>query len=54
MKMTTSSLAEVEIDVCPDCRGIYLDAGELDKLLEEGRRSRILSTIAAVRRFLVS
>lgn len=24
----------VEIDYCPDCRGIWLDRGELDKLLE--------------------
>ncbi|WP_233632817.1 zf-TFIIB domain-containing protein [Parapedobacter sp. ISTM3] len=24
----------VEIDYCPNCRGIWLDKGELDKLLE--------------------
>jgi uncharacterized protein len=24
----------VEIDYCPDCRGVWLDRGELDKLLE--------------------
>ena len=24
----------VEIDYCPACRGIWLDRGELDKLLE--------------------
>ncbi len=24
----------VEIDYCPQCRGIWLDRGELDKLLE--------------------
>lgn len=24
----------VEIDYCPSCRGIWLDRGELDKLLE--------------------
>jgi len=24
----------VEIDYCPKCRGIWLDKGELDKLLE--------------------
>jgi Zn-finger nucleic acid-binding protein len=24
----------VEIDFCPQCRGIWLDRGELDKLLE--------------------
>ena len=24
----------VEIDYCPECRGLWLDRGELDKLLE--------------------
>lgn len=24
----------IEIDYCPNCRGIWLDKGELDKLLE--------------------
>lgn len=27
----------VEIDYCPACRGIWLDRGELDKLLERSR-----------------
>jgi Zn-finger nucleic acid-binding protein len=26
----------VEIDYCPDCRGIWLDRGELDKIIERG------------------
>ena len=25
----------VEIDYCPDCRGVWLDRGELDKILEK-------------------
>jgi Zn-finger nucleic acid-binding protein len=25
----------VEIDYCPDCRGVWLDRGELDKLLRK-------------------
>jgi len=25
----------VEIDYCPNCRGVWLDKGELDKLLEQ-------------------
>ena len=28
----------VEIDYCPNCRGIWLDKGELDKLLEYDER----------------
>jgi uncharacterized protein len=26
----------VEIDYCPRCRGVWLDRGELDKLIERG------------------
>ena len=29
----------IEIDYCPNCRGIWLDRGELDKLLEKTRAS---------------
>lgn len=39
---TTLHLAEragLEIDYCPDCRGIWLDRGELDKLIERGNVS---------------
>ena len=28
----------VEIDYCPSCRGIWLDRGELDKLLERASK----------------
>jgi Zn-finger nucleic acid-binding protein len=28
----------VEIDYCPTCRGVWLDRGELDKLLEQASR----------------
>ena len=31
----------VEIDYCPDCRGVWLDRGELDKIIE--RSSQPLS-----------
>lgn len=26
----------IEIDYCPSCRGIWLDRGELDKIIERG------------------
>ena len=26
----------IEIDYCPRCRGVWLDRGELDKLIERG------------------
>jgi hypothetical protein len=45
MKMTTSSLDGIEVDVCPDCKGIYLDAGELDKILGQKARTSPLATL---------
>ncbi|MFD1769889.1 TFIIB-type zinc ribbon-containing protein [Sphingobacterium suaedae] len=30
----------VEIDYCPSCRGVWLDKGELDKLLEHAAGQR--------------
>ena len=29
----------VEIDYCPECRGVWLDRGELDKILERSTAS---------------
>ncbi len=31
----------VEIDHCPECRGIWLDRGELDKILEKSRQEEV-------------
>jgi Zn-finger nucleic acid-binding protein len=28
----------IEIDYCPKCRGVWLDRGELDKLIEREQR----------------
>ena len=28
----------VEIDYCPQCRGVWLDRGELDKIIERSER----------------
>ncbi len=32
----------VEIDYCPTCRGVWLDRGELDKLLEQSNLEQVL------------
>lgn len=40
----------VEIDYCPTCRGIWLDRGELDKLLERAAASAPASPAAAPQR----
>ena len=37
----------IEIDYCPKCRGIWLDRGELDKLLE--RSAQLAGTEAPAR-----
>ena len=37
---TTLAMSErlgVEIDYCPECRGVWLDRGEIDRLLEAER-----------------
>ncbi|MGW8568371.1 TFIIB-type zinc ribbon-containing protein [Isoptericola sp. NPDC055881] len=31
----------VEIDYCPQCRGVWLDRGELDKIIERSLESEI-------------
>jgi Zn-finger nucleic acid-binding protein len=33
-KLVMSERQGVEIDYCPDCRGVWLDRGELDKIIE--------------------
>ena len=33
----------IEIDYCPQCRGIWLDRGELDKLIAAGSPSQAAS-----------
>ena len=31
----------VEIDYCPQCRGVWLDRGELDKIVERSHAERV-------------
>lgn len=35
----------VEIDYCPSCRGVWLDRGELDKILERASTGVSRSTV---------
>ncbi|HDZ36749.1 MAG TPA: hypothetical protein ENH62_00350 [Marinobacter sp.] len=32
--LSMSDRQGIEIDFCPDCRGVWLDRGELDKIIE--------------------
>jgi hypothetical protein len=34
VQLSISSRESVEIDYCPQCRGVWLDRGELDKILD--------------------
>ncbi|MEI8143732.1 MAG: zf-TFIIB domain-containing protein [Candidatus Berkelbacteria bacterium] len=33
--LVMSERSGVEIDYCPECRGVWLDRGELDKIIEK-------------------
>jgi len=37
VSMTTVNRQGVEFDMCPHCRGVWLDRGELEKILSVGR-----------------
>ncbi|QKC85111.1 zf-TFIIB domain-containing protein [Mesorhizobium sp. NZP2077] len=36
--LTMSERQGIEIDYCPQCRGVWLDRGELDKIIERSGR----------------
>ena len=42
--LSISSREGVEIDFCPQCRGVWLDRGELDKVIERAAQSLAPST----------
>src|SRR3546814_20237530 len=44
-----SSRQNIEIDYCPQCRGVWLDRGELDKLIERSTEEVAAQTKAQVR-----
>lgn len=40
VSMQNVTRSGVELDMCPTCRGVWLDRGELEKILEGGREVR--------------
>lgn len=38
--LTMSERQGIEIDYCPTCRGVWLDRGELDKIIERSAASQ--------------
>ena len=39
--LTLSERKGIEIDFCGECRGIWLDRGELDKILERSKEEAV-------------
>ncbi len=37
-RLEMSERSGIEIDYCPECRGVWLDRGELDKIIERSDR----------------
>lgn len=50
--LVMSERQNIEIDYCPTCRGVWLDRGELDKIIERStsERAQSLSTQQALLR----
>jgi uncharacterized protein len=48
LKMTERQ--SIEIDYCPQCRGVWLDRGELDKIIERAQREERSAPPAAPER----
>ena len=45
--LTMSERQGVEIDYCPQCRGVWLDRGELDKIIERSANENAPSSTQA-------
>ncbi len=39
--LVMSERSGIEIDYCPTCRGVWLDRGELDKIIERNAASEV-------------
>lgn len=40
-KLVMSERQGIEIDYCPNCRGVWLDRGELDKIIERTAKDEV-------------
>tara|TARA_R100000935_G_scaffold58754_1_gene97542 strand:+ start:2982 stop:3263 length:282 start_codon:yes stop_codon:yes gene_type:complete len=48
-QLVMTDRAGVEIDYCPKCRGVWLDRGELDKIIERGNPPSTPRDVASFR-----
>jgi Zn-finger nucleic acid-binding protein len=44
VQLVMSERQGVEIDYCPQCRGVWLDRGELDKIVERSTKEQPVIT----------
>jgi len=47
VRLLVSERQGVEIDYCPQCRGVWLDRGELDKIVDRSHAEMVRSTDGA-------
>ena len=47
-----SERSGIEIDYCPTCRGVWLDRGELDKLIERLQVAELLLRLSRDKRLI--
>lgn len=50
-ELVMSERQGVEIDYCPTCRGVWLDRGELDKIIDRAPSSSPASSVPAPARY---
>lgn len=43
-QLVMTSRQDIEIDYCPKCRGVWLDRGELDKIIERSQREESVAS----------
>ena len=48
VQLVMSERSGIEIDYCPQCRGVWLDRGELDKIIERAAPPASAAQAAAV------
>jgi len=49
-KLSTERCGAVEIDVCPSCKGVWLDAGELGTIVESAGQDSFFGTCLRILR----
>ncbi len=46
VSLTMAERSGIEIDYCPQCRGVWLDRGELDKIIERAAPTPMPQAVA--------